>query len=181
MSMFGWQLMAFRSAQDGGIPIPEKTRSRMIDFLTKRSRGDKGGLAGYRDTDPVTPAMTAEAMFCKQMLGMPRSNPRAVEGANYLLQNRPKLSELNLYYWYYGTLAMFQYGGEEWTRWNDALRDLLVSEQVAEGPLAGSWEPKDAYARYGGRLFSTAVATLCLEVYYRRLPMYQWSDPGGTK
>jgi hypothetical protein len=178
MSMFGWQLMAFRSAQDGGIAIPETTRTKMISFLTRRSRGKEGGLASYRESDPVTAAMTAESIFCKQMLGMKRDNAMAREGVAYLLQHRPRLAELNLYYWYYGTLAMFQHGGEDWTRWNDALRDLLVSEQVAEGPLAGSWDPKDAHSRYGGRLYSTALSTLCLEVYYRRLPMYQWSDPG---
>lgn len=177
MSMFGWQLMAFRSAQDGGVPIPEKVRSSMISFLTTRSRGPKGGLASYRASEPVTAAMTAEAMFCKQMLGLKRDNPMAVEAAEYLLDNRPRLSELNLYYWYYGTLAMFQYGGDEWTRWNDALRDLLVQEQTIDGQFAGSWPPKDLYSRYGGRLFATATAALCLEVYYRRLPMYQRTDP----
>ena len=177
MSMFGWQLMAFRSAQDGGIPIPANVRSKMISFLNTRSRGKQRGLASYRMSDPVTAAMTAEALFCKQMLGLKRDNPMAVEATDYLLRSRPKLSELNLYYWYYGTLAMFQHGGKEWTQWNDAIRDLLVSEQVATGPFAGSWAPRDLYSRYGGRLFSTATATLCLEVYYRRLPMYQRTDP----
>jgi len=180
MSMFGWQLMAFRSAQDAGIPIPEKTRLGMIEFLKSRSRGSQGGLAGYRADEAPTPAMTAEALFSKQMLGMQRDNPMAAEATRYLLQNRPRLAELNLYYWYYGTLAMFQHGGTEWEQWNLAQRDLLISEQVASGPHAGSWEPKCLYSRYGGRLFSTAIAALCLEVYYRRLPMYQWSDPARS-
>ncbi len=177
MSMFGWQLMAFRSAQDAGLPMPEQTRAAMLRFLRDRSLGPSGALAGYRAGDPPTPAMTAEALFCKQMLGLNRNDPAAADAVRYLLQHRPRLADLNLYYWYYGTLAMFQHGGTEWEQWNNALRDLLVSEQVAEGPFAGSWEPRDLHARYGGRLYSTALATLCLEVYYRRLPMYQWGVP----
>lgn len=177
MSMFGWQLMAFRSAQDAGLPMPEQTRAAMLRFLRERSVGPSGALAGYRLGDPPTPAMTAEALFCKQMLGLQRNDPAAVEAARYLLQHRPRLADLNLYYWYYGTLAMFQHGGTDWEQWNSALRDLLVSEQVAAGPFAGSWEPRDLHSRYGGRLYSTALATLCLEVYYRRLPMYQWGGP----
>lgn len=177
MSMFGWQLMALKSAQDGGIPMPETTRAAMIKFLKDRSRGTDGGLAGYRGLDPPTPAMTAEALACKQMLGLRRDNPMAREAVDYLLRHPPRLTTLNLYYWYYGTLALFQHGGDEWTQWNAGVRDVLVSEQLREGPFAGSWEPKDQYSRYGGRIFSTAVATLCLEVYYRRLPMYQ---SGGT-
>lgn len=181
MSMFGWQLMAFRSAQDAGLPMPEKTRAAMIQFLRERGRGPSGALAGYRANDPPTPTMTAEALFCKQMLGLKRGNPGASEAVRYLLQHPPRLAELNLYYWYYGTLAMFQYGGTEWEQWNNALRDLLISEQVSSGPFVGSWEPRDLYARYGGRLYSTALATLCLEVYYRRLPMYQWGDPAAAR
>ena len=121
--------------------------------------------------------MTAESLFCKQMLGLRRDNPIAIEATTYLLSHRPRLADLNLYYWYYGTLAMFQHGGAEWEQWNASLRDLLIHEQVASGELAGSWEPRNLHARYGGRLYSTALATLCLEVYYRRLPMYQTIDP----
>jgi hypothetical protein len=176
MSIFGWQVMAFRSAQDAGIPMSAEMRSSLIGFLRERGLGEHGGLAAYRPQEPVTPAMTAEALACKQMLGLKRDNPQAIEATDYLLRRRPRLSELNMYYWYYGTLAMFQHGGEPWEQWNASLRDLLVSEQVVTGPNAGSWEPKGPYAGYGGRLFSTAIATLCLEVYYRRLPMYQWAE-----
>ncbi|MFV0446176.1 MAG: prenyltransferase/squalene oxidase repeat-containing protein [Planctomycetaceae bacterium] len=178
MSMFGWQLLSFRSSQEGGLPMPDDVRSKMVAFLTARSRGASGGLAAYwLSSDPVTPAMTAEALMCKQLLGMKRDNPMAREAVAYLLEHRPKLSEANLYYWYYGTLAMFQHGGNEWTQWNESLRNLLVVQQVPDGAMAGSWEPRDLYSQYGGRMFSTAIATLCLEVYYRRLPMYQRSDP----
>jgi hypothetical protein len=62
---------------------------------------------------------------------------------------------------------MRQYGGDEWTLWNEQLRDLLVQDQRQDGSFAGSWDPNDPWGRYGGRVYSTALATLCLEVYYR--------------
>ena len=36
----------------------------------------------------------------------------------------------------------------------------------------GSWNPSSSMTGDGGRVVSTALATLSLEVYYRLLPMY---------
>lgn len=173
MSMFGWQLMALKSAEMGGINIPTRTKTEMVRFLKDMSRGQSDGLAAYRSTDGVSATMTAEALFCKQMMGLSRSHPSSDEAIRYLMQNLPQRSQLNYYMWYYGTLATFQYGGEPWRRWNEQLRDLLVSEQVTRGQFAGSWEPRGEWGPYGGRVYTTALATLCLEVYYRYLPLYK--------
>ncbi len=176
MSIFGWQLMSLKSAELGGITVPSDVRQDLIEFLIDRSVGPNKGLAGYRLGDQPTPAMTAEALFCKQMLGLTRENPASKEAITFLKRYPPHRSQMNYYYWYYGTLAMFQYGGAEWDQWNTALRDLLVADQRQNGPLAGSWDPRDAWGPYGGRVYSTAVATLCLEVYYRYLPLYRLGE-----
>ena len=68
---------------------------------------------------------------------------------------------------------MYQYGGNPWREWNEDLRELLISEQVTHGANAGSWDPRPPWGPYGGRLYSTTLSTLCLEVYYRFLPLYQ--------
>lgn len=179
MSIFGWQLMALKSAQAAGLEIPLKTRQKMIVFLQQRGLGKSGGLAGYRASDAPSVAMTAESLFCKQMLGAAREHPSCNEAVNFLLANPPRRQTMNLYTWYYSTLAMFQYGGEQWDSWNVPLRDLLISEQVTTGPFAGSWEPRDQWGGYGGRIYSTAFATLTLEVYYRYLPLYRTTAPAG--
>jgi hypothetical protein len=54
-----------------------------------------------------------------------------------------------------------------WQSWNTALSMVLVNSQLEEGPEAGSWEPNCIWGGYGGRVYSTAVAAMCLEVYYR--------------
>lgn len=169
MSMFGWQLMAIKSAEAGGVVIPFEAKNRMIKFLRSRQLGRYGGLAGYRAGDPPSPAMTAESLFCHQVLGIDTDLSATEEATRYLLANRPSRSTMNLYYWYYGTLSMYQRGGNDWELWNRALRDLLVSEQRTIGPQAGSWDPRGEWGRYGGRIYSTAIATLSLEVYYRYL------------
>ena len=60
------------------------------------------------------------------------------------------------------------------------IRDLLISEQLTSGEFAGSWDPNDTWGRYGGRLYSTTLATLTLEVYYRFLPLYQVNRPENS-
>jgi hypothetical protein len=173
ISMSGWQLMALKSAEIAGVNIPRSTKADVVAFLKARSLGTYGGLAGYREDLPPSATMTAEAMFCKQMLGMRRDNAAAREGAEYLLARLPARTSFNEYYWYYGTLAMYQFGGEGWNSWNAAIRDLLISEQRTDGDYAGSWDPIGPWAQYGGRIYSTALSALCLEVYYRFLPLYQ--------
>jgi len=176
VSMFGWQLMALKSAEIAGIEIPRDAKLKMVDFLRERSLGKNDGLATYRVTNPPMPpmpSMTAEALFCKQMLGIRRTNPASKEAVEFLLENLPRRPEHNLYYWYYGTLAMYQYGGDAWKNWNESLRDLLVAEQIQTGDDAGSWTPLPPWGPYGGRVYSTALSNLCLEVYYRFLPLYQ--------
>lgn len=173
MSMFGWQLMALKSAEAAGIAIDPRHKALMEKFLASRQRGPSGGLAGYLPREAPSAAMTAEAMYCRQILGVPMDAAASKEAVELILSRPPERVNFNLYYWYYGTLAMFQHGGPDWDKWNLALRDLLVSEQRTSGELAGSWDPRDLWGPYGGRIYSTAIATLSLEVYYRYLPLYR--------
>ena len=184
VSMFGWQMMSLKSAEIAGLDINPVVRRKMIGFLNSVRQGEDGGLFGYRRSsnvpghlpEPVSEVMTAEALFCQQMLGYRRDSAANREAVQHLLDHPPRIAEFNNYYWYYGTLAMYQYGGEEWKRWNNIVRDSLISLQRKDGEFAGSWDPKGPWGRYGGRLYSTALSTLTLEVYYRLLPLYRMND-----
>jgi len=68
---------------------------------------------------------------------------------------------------------MKNWGGDEWVRWNVRLRDDLIARQETVGPAKGSWKPRTGaiHAKQGGRLLTTALATLTLEVYYRYKPL----------
>ncbi|WP_166820287.1 prenyltransferase/squalene oxidase repeat-containing protein [Thalassoroseus pseudoceratinae] len=177
MSIFGWNLMALKSAELAGIEVPSRSKDLMIKFLNDRSLGENKGLAAYHvqiaGQEAPTPTMTAEALFCKQMLGMLRDNPASEEAVEYLTKHRPARTEYDVYYWYYGTLAMFQYGGVPFQKWYSPLRDMLVVDQREDDEFLGSWDPRGRWGGYGGRVYSTSMSILCLEGTYRFMPLYK--------
>ena len=93
-----------------------------------------------------------------------------------LLRSLPEPARVNLYYWYYASLALHRQqqlsdqNAAAWQTWNNALSSVLVSKQAGDGQDAGSWDPECIWGGYGGRVYSTALSTLCLEVYYRYAP-----------
>jgi hypothetical protein len=173
MSQFGWQLMALKSAELAGLPISVTTRNGMLKFLSSASGGTHGGLAAYRPHGPPTATMTAEAMVCRLFLEL-RLEPATVdEAVRMIMAEPPQNGPLNLYYWYYATLALFQLKGTAWNEWNTQLQQRLLAAQETTGPNAGSWPTNTVWGGYGGRVYTTAMATLCLEVYYRYLPIFE--------
>jgi len=171
-SQLGWQLMALRSGEIGGIAMPRETRAAIERFLGSVAAGPHGGLAYYQPTRPIaTRSMTAEALACHQFLGHYDRPEATREACEFILQDPPGAGTVNHYYWYYATLALYQAQGDAWKRWNEALQRKLIPSQRTDGAFAGSWDPDPVWGRCGGRVYSTALCTLCLEVYYRYLPL----------
>ena len=171
-SQFGWQLMSLKSAQLAGVHVPPATWTNAQRFLQTVTSGSQQGLASYRPGERPSRTMTAEALVCRILLDSHRE-PQIREALGFVLQELPRAESENHYYWYYGTLALFQTQGDGWPVWNDALQRQLLARQRQDGGSKGSWDPDPVWGPHGGRVFSTAMATLCLEVYYRYLPLYQ--------
>jgi hypothetical protein len=171
-SQLGWQLMALKSADLAGIPMPAHTRQGAIRYLESVSSGRFGGLAAYRPVEAPSRPMTAEALACRHFLGIPPNSLTADEAVRYLMAEVPGEGEANFYYWYYATLGLYQTQSEAWDQWNAALQRELLARQRNSGKLAGSWDTNTVWGGYGGRVYTTALATLCLEVYYRFMPLY---------
>jgi hypothetical protein len=129
--------------------------------------------------------MTAEALLCRQYLGWPRDLPALVNGVNGVWTELQASEARNIYYWYYATQLLHNMQNKAWKQWNPRVRDALVRMQVqSKGCDHGSWSPFEPVpdvwgARAGGRLFTTSLSILTLEVYYRFLPLYRNNDPGG--
>lgn len=177
-SQFGWQLMSLKSAQLAGVPIPTTVWDRARKFLRSVSSGSDAGLASYRSGERPSRTMTAEALFCRVLLD--DSQPaQAREALRFVAQEPPGVGPDNHYYWYYGTLAQFQMQSDSWRIWNESLQRQLLARQHGAGPLRGSWDPDAVWGTHGGRVFSTALSALSLEVYYRYLPLYQTARAGS--
>ena len=179
-SVFGWQIMALTSGRHAGLEVPETTFENCAKWLAHAGGGKHGGEYGYTGKDTRT-AMVAEGMFSRQLLGSasqqeahPPDSPIMQESAAYLLERLPKSGEKNeVYYWYYGSLALYQHQGPAWENWNATVRPLLLGNQRTDGDEKGSWDPNSQWSQRAGRTVTTALATLTLEVYYRYLPLYQ--------
>jgi hypothetical protein len=192
LSVTGWQLMALKSGQMCGLQVPAQTLKLAEKFLDACESSDKGGF-GYLPASGETPAMTATGLLCRQYLGINPRNPALINGVEKLKRVPPAAAN-NFYYLYYATQVMHHMGGESWQFWNlgpsgkgtDGIRDYLISKSdYGNDPRtnhqAGSWAPQGGgHVETGGRIMSTSMALLCLEVYYRHLPLYR-SDLGVVK
>ena len=176
-SVVGWQMMALKSASMAGIPV-DITVVRKANFFLDQMAWDRGTAYHY-DFNSVrvgagyNSACTACALLCRMYSGMPKDN----ESLKAIVAKFDKAgpNPTHVYYNYYATQVMKQIGGKEWERWNEKMRDQLVGMQVQSGPATGSWYWEDEHrhsTEQGGRFYTTCMATMILEVYYRYLPIY---------
>ncbi len=178
-SVVGWQVMALTSARMAGLHVPEESFDLARKWFESVSAGPHRGLYGYTGLNPSL-TMTAEGMFCQQLMGLRPENPRMIEAAEYLKTALPDPRKPGFYYWYYGCLSLYQHQGPVWEMWNQEMKKTLLPMQVRTGDAAGAWPASGQYAQRGGLVMSTAMATLSLEVYYRYLPMYHGIPSGPT-
>ncbi len=122
--------------------------------------------------------MSAEGLLCRMYTGWDKSNPALESGLQFLLnESPPRKDNSNMYYWYYGTQVAHHIGGEQWDEWNKRMREILVQTQIREGKFAGAWRPDQrSHAQGNDWVYMTALATCCLEVYYRHAPLFRQID-----
>jgi hypothetical protein len=171
-SVTGWQYMALHSARMAGIEIEEKVFTDAQKWFDHAGGGRHGGMYGYTGPEKNKPAMVATGMFCRQLDLISPTEPRMAESAEILKMRQINVRNPDYYYVYYGTLALYQHQGPVWTDWNERIKETLPLLQKKNGSEKGSWDKSAAHAASGGRVVSTTLATLSLEVYYRLLPMY---------
>lgn len=201
-----WVLMALKSAEAAGVSAPVETRLRLLAHFdratlpdgrvwhsdkTERTARRPAVLLGVSDRR-FGPGITATGLYARAAFGLRMDEPVAERQLKLLLSDLPDFVELNRrestvwhneYAWYYGTMAMFNVGGEPWREWNAALRRTVlehqerpVSRKGKRGHRYGSWpafgKEWGRWGRSGGRIYSTAINTLTLEIYYRHVPAY---------
>lgn len=163
MSQLGWQAMVLDAAFRADVAVDPAAIRGIQTFLRSVRGGTHGGLARYRPGEAPSRTMTAEALAIRLLLGEAVPQAEIEEAQRYMLEQPPGVGQDNYYYWYYATMALHQLQDDAWERWNAALRERLLATQRPDG----SWSDATVWGGYGGTVYTTAMATLCLESYYR--------------
>jgi hypothetical protein len=186
-SVTGWATIACRTALDFGLTVEPRAlvlAETWLDQMTNPVTGrtgyiDRGGNSarmpgdhGDRFPRQYHEAMTGVGLFVRYFLGRKPSLDPVMEKQAELIAARPPTwsvlgGTIDLYAWYYCTQALAQAGGDEWRSWWRALRNALVENQRDSGNFAGSWDPVGCWGEVGGRVYSTALAVMCLQAPYR--------------
>ena len=190
-SVTGWYVMALISARMAGIEVPSDNIERIHKFLdtVQRKEGFRGANPdgeqyAYQAFSPAKDSMTAEGMLCRMYLGWRTEDKRIVAGCEHIVKHTmvTSIEGRDYYYWYYATNALHHAGGSTWRKWNDVMKEALPSLQIQAGRERGSWPPQgDPHGAAGGRLYSTVLSILCLEAYYRHMPLSEMAPTSQPK
>jgi hypothetical protein len=173
-SVSGWSVLALKSAREADIPIDKAVIAKVREYFKSCELG-QNGRTGYQGPGVHTDATTGVGMLVHQFLLDTPDSQLVRDAAPYLadLAERTwggdRTRHRDYYLWYNCTLAMHTAGGRNWERWNNVVRDLVISLQEPDeaGCARGSWPPNSKWGGEGGRIYTTALAALTLEVYYR--------------
>ncbi len=194
-SIVGWQVQALQAARLGkDIVVDKKVIDKAIKFLNAAGAGSRKSMYGYNDNTDAKPAtaLTAVGLLCRYYIdGWGPDNGGMAEGVGGLMRRAPNVngqtkSVPDMYYYYYATQVVHFFEGDEWKLWNEGakqpdntrkggMRDLLIELQNKKGGAnEGSWDLDPGFiGRECGRLGTTSLCLLTLEVYYRHLPLYK--------
>lgn len=180
-SVVGWQIFAMRSAHLAGLEVNRSVLRRAREYLDRVAADPTGASYAYMIGRGGSFTMTAEGLVCRQLMGWPRDHPAMIAGSAAIAANLDESQERNIYYWYYATQLLHNMRNKDWVRWNARVREGLIGMQtIGKECDRGSWDPAepqvDKWGAMGGRLYTTSLSLLTLEVYYRYLPLYR--DPG---
>jgi len=194
-SVTGWAVMALKSAELADLAFPKACYDGIrtwLDEATETSYYRAGYNArgsgkvvevGRNEAFEHHESMSAVAVLSRIFMNKDRRDP-ALGAAALLVKDLPewKQNNVDFYYWYYASLALFQYDGDKgpyWNRWNEKMKEALVPHQkgARDGCQTGSWDPsEDRWGISGGRVYGVAINALTLEVYYRYQNVF-----GGTR
>ena len=182
-SVTTWALFALTSGKQFGLDVNAdalKFVSAWYDQVT-----DETGKAGYTKSGEMSSrhvgdhaerfppergeAMTAAALAGRFVLGQtPKTSPVMQLAAARLAEKPPqwKADRIDAYYWYMGTMAMWQMGGESWAKWQKGLAEI-GNAQRRDGSFAGSWDPVGVWDEDGGRIYATALHAMTLQLAHR--------------
>jgi hypothetical protein len=179
------QVTALRAARNAGIYVGRSTIDRAKKYLLEMMSADGWYQYNYHHIGGRnrSSGLTGPGSYMLGALdlhddGKYEKGIRNLMGAAPFLGARRGRSDSGWDSWYfytlfYSSLAIFQYGGDEWARWYPAMRDEVLKKQRPDGTWMGQ-DPETC-------ILDTAFALLALELPYRYLPLFQEGGRGGDR
>lgn len=166
----GWQIAALKSALLARLEVPYEVWHKISAFLDSVQL-QRGAAYGYKGPTQSSTTTNAIGLFGRMILGWPRNHRPLLRGMAKIGEQKPR--ESHIYFNYYAAQILHHFGGPIWQRWNVRTREYLVKNQATQGHERGSWYFQEQHSSRGGRLYTTTMAIMTLEVYYRYMPLYQ--------
>ncbi len=169
-SVSAWQVQALKAALIAGA-----SNKGLLDALHKSLDGmrtvykaDTGEFCYTNEKNRTNPGLTALGVLTFQFVGQ-KDSPEAKKGLIALNGAKASydVSPWPFYAWYYITQVKFNEQSTGWKNWNPQIAKLLVSTQAKDGHWLSPTDEKSY-----GPTYSTTLAALCLQVYYRLLPTF---------
>jgi hypothetical protein len=186
-SVTGWAVMALKSAELSNLSFPSSAFAGALGWLTEATEKNGYYRVGYTSAGTgkvFVPgkneqfadhaSMSAVGVLSRIFIQKSQKEP-ALTAVNFLAGDLPawKPGQVDFYYWYYASLALFQFDGPKgafWSKWNEPMKSAILPHQklAKNGCENGSWDSsEDRWGFEGGRVYATAINCLTLEVYYR--------------
>ena len=120
--------------------------------------------------------MTVVGQLTRVFLGVPPSHPAIQSFTSTLTPVTVSQTMYPVYMNMHATQLMHRVGGQAWENWNSAMQNMLLPAQktAAAGHMEGSWDADNPPCNWndtdhGGRLYVTAMYSLCLQRYFAGL------------
>jgi hypothetical protein len=193
-SVCAWCCQAMKAAQIAGAGNPglDEAMERAVGDLRRAFSRASGSFAydgevGQRGSGG-TFNTTGMATLSLQLLGH-GDDHEAKMGVQFLDRARCDWKSANsgwaMYGWYYITQVKFHAGGGTWAKWNAEFAPQFIRAQtVNDNPAEnGSWRSPSqelGASEACDRAYSTTLAALTLQVYYRHLQTYKPIEKRST-
>ncbi len=185
-SVTGWCVMAYAAGKAAGFKTDDqglRLASIWFDQVTDPVNGRAGYASrGGRSSRLVAQAelfppelvetSTAISLYCRFLIGQHTERQEMMKQQAQLLtkslpQWNTKTGQIDPYYWFFGSHALYQMGGAAWDTWAETLREAVAEAQRRDKNFMGSWDPVGPWGEEGGRVYATAMHTMTLQSFYR--------------
>ncbi|MEZ6036825.1 MAG: prenyltransferase/squalene oxidase repeat-containing protein [Planctomycetota bacterium] len=161
------QIQALRACRMAGIVVDKKTIDKAIDYIKRCQNTDGSIRYSLGSGGDGRPAITAAGVAVLYNAGVYDDQPFVDKAVQYC-KKHIRVSVDNTGHHYYTQLywgqALYQRGGEDWTKYYEELTKWLLKQQSKDG----SWNGDGVGTAYG-----TAIALTLLQLPYAFAPIYQ--------